>query len=169
MAWTSGAGQSGIYVNTIGTLLAQTATTGNTTGLLNASHKIALHNSASLTAGVTPLNWDIAAPCTWVNTGEVSGTGWAAGGVTFTTAGIGTPTLTVSPTGSLMYDGGDVSVASTTLTSARGCILYMDPVTAVLTDGMIVAVCFGADFSTSNGTFGIQWAATGIWAADLTP
>jgi hypothetical protein len=169
MAWTSGAGQSGIYVNTIIELLKQTATTGNTTGLLNASHKIALHNSASLTAGTSPLNWDVAAPVTWVNTGEVSGTGWAAGGPTFTTAGMGTPTLTVSPTGSLMYDSADVSVASTTLTNARGCILYMDPVTAVLTDAMIVAVCFGADFSTSNGTFGVQWAATGIFAIDLTP
>lgn len=168
MAWTSGAGQSGIYVNTIIELLKQTTTTGNTTGLLNASHKIALHSSA-LTPGTTPLNWDLAAPVTWVNTSEVSGTGWAAGGVTFTTAGMGTPTLTVSPSGSLMYDAADVSVASTTLTNARGCILYMDPVTATLTDAMIVAVCFGADFSTSNGTFGIQWAATGIFAIDLTP
>jgi hypothetical protein len=168
MAWTSGAGQSGIYVNTIIELLKQTTTAGNTTGLLNASHKIALHSSA-LTPGTSPLNWDVAAPVTWVNTSEVSGTGWAAGGPTFTTAGMSTPTLTVSPTGTLMYDAGDVSVAGTTLSLARGCILYMDPVTATLTDAMIVAVCFGADFSTSNGTFGIQWPATGIMTVDLTP
>lgn len=168
MAWTSGAGQSGIYVVTIIELLKQTATTGNTTGLLNASHKIALHSSA-LTPGTTPLNWDLASPVTWVNTSEVTGTNWAAGGPTFTTAGMGTPTLTVSPTGSLMYDSADVSVASTTLTNARGCILYMDPITAVQTDAMIVAVCFGADFSTVNGTFGVQWASTGIFAVDLTP
>jgi hypothetical protein len=168
MAWTSGAGQSGIYVNTIGTLLSQTATTGSTTGLLNPLSKIALHSSA-LTPGTSPLNWDVAAPVTWVNTSEVAGTNWAAGGLTFTASGIGTPTLTVSPTGSLMYDGGDVSVASTTLAAARGCILYLDAVTATLTDGMIVAVCFGADFTTSNGTFGIQWASTGIFAIDLTP
>lgn len=169
MAWTSGVGQSGVYVNTIIELLKQTTTAGNTTGLLNASHKIALHNSASLNAGVSPLNWDVAAPVTWVNTGEVSGTGWAAGGLTFTAAGMGTPTLTVSPSGSLMYDAADVSVASTTLTGVRGCILYMDPITATLTDAMIVAVCFGADFATSNGTLGISWAASGIWAVDFTP
>jgi hypothetical protein len=168
MAWTSGAGQSGIYINTIIELLKQTATTGNTTGLLNASHKIALHSSA-LTPGVSPLNWDVAAPVTWVNTNEVTGTGWAAGGPTFTTAGMGTPTLSVSPTGTLMYDSLDVSVASTTLTGVRGCILYMDPVTAILTDAMIVAVCFGADFATVNGTLGVQWAGTGIFTIDMTP
>jgi hypothetical protein len=168
MAWGSGAGQSGIYVNTIIELLKQTATSGNTTGLLNANHKIALHSSA-LTPGTSPLNWDVAAPVTWVNTSEVSGTGWAAGGLTFTAAGMGTPTLTVSPTGSLMYDSADVSVASTTLTGVRGCILYMDPVSAVLTDAMIVAVCFGADYATVNGTLGVSWSALGIAAIDLTP
>lgn len=168
MAWTSGAGQSGIYVQTLIELFKQTSTTG-ALALTTATHKIALHSSA-LTPGVAPLNWDATSP-NWANTNEVSGTGWAAGGITFTTAGMGTPTLTISPSGSLMYDSADVSVASTTLTNARGCILFADPVTApaALVDAMIVAVCFGADYSTSNGTFGVQWAATGIAAIDLTP
>lgn len=169
MAWTSGAGQSGIYVTTIANLLLQTATTGNTTGLATATHKIALH-SAALTPGTAPLNWD-AATVTWAATSEVTGTGWVTGGLTLTAAGGGTPTVALGATGSVRYDMADISVASTTLTAARGCIIYADPITApaALVDAMIVAVCFGADYSTSNGTFGITWSASGVFEVDLTP
>jgi hypothetical protein len=169
MAWTSGTNQSGLYVTTFIGYVLQTSTTG-AMSLATATHKIALHNSASLTVGTAPLDFS-ASTVTWANTGEVTGTNWAATGLTLTAAGAGTPTATISPTGTLMYDMNDVSVASTTLSAVRGCIIYADPVTAptALVDAMIVAVNFGADFSTSNGTFGIQWAATGVATVDLTP
>lgn len=165
---------SGIYVHTMQEALRATAITG--TGGLDfrlATWKIALHSN-SLTQGTSPLDYS-AVDTTWVNTNEVSGTNWAAGGVLLSAAATGgtstSPTLAEGTTGSLRYDMGDVSVASTTLTSARGCIIYADNITAPadLVDAMVVAVTFGSDFSTVAGTFGIQWASTGVFEIDLTP
>lgn len=105
--------------------------------------------------------------------GEVFGTGWATGGVLVSAAAAGAtslaPTVTVSPAGSLMWDATDVSVASTTLTNARCLLWYADPITAPNADPAIILVNFGSSFSTVNGTFGIQWSATGISANDITP
>ena len=165
---------SGIYVHTIQEALRATAITG--TGGLDfrlATWRIALHSN-SLTQGSGILDYS-AADTTWANTNEVSGTGWAAGGVLLSAAAAGAtstaPTLAEGTAGSLRYDMGDVSVANTTLTTARGCIIYADNITAPadLADAMVVAVTFGADFSTVNGTFGIQWAAGGVFEIDLTP
>ena len=106
----------------------------------------------------------------WSSTNEVSGTGWASGGIALSAAAAGgtstVPTNTASPTGSYMYDMGDISVASTTLTNARAARIYAD---ALAADNLIVLIDFDADYSTVNGTFGIQWASTGVYAFDLTP
>jgi hypothetical protein len=172
MTWgAAGAGKSGIYLVTIQEALRATASTPTTElDLRKATAKIALHNDTGMTAGVAPLNWSAASP-NWVNTGEMSGTGWAATGPTLTTATGGGATFTEGTTGSLRYDMADVSMAGTTLSTVHGCIIYLDAITApaTLVDAMIVAVCFGTDFATVNGTFGIQWAATGVFEIDLTP
>jgi hypothetical protein len=171
MAFTA----SGIYVHTIQEALRATAITG--TGGLDlrlATFKIALHSN-SLTQGTAPINYS-ATDTTWANTNEVSGTGWAAGGVVLNVAAPGAtsvvPTLAEGTAGSLRYDHtNDIAVSGTTLTNARGCIIYADNITAPtdLDDAMIVAVTFGADYSTVAGIFGIQWSATGIFEIDLTP
>jgi hypothetical protein len=166
MAFTN----SGLYVHTLQEMFRATAITG--TGGLDwrlGTWKIALHSN-TLTQGTAPINYS-AATVVWANTNEVSGTGWAAGGVTVTASTGGSATVAEGTTGSLRYDMNDVSVASTTLTNARGCIIYADPITAPadLVDAMVVAVTFGADYSTVNGTFGIQWAATGVAELDITP
>lgn len=165
MAFTS----SGIYVHTIQEALRGTTLTGGQLDLRLGTYKIALHDD-TLTQGTAPINYS-AATVVWATTGQVFGTGWATGGVTITAATGGAATLAEGTTGSLRYDANDVSVASTTLTNAKGCIIYADPITAPadMVDAMIVAVTFGALYSTNNGTFGIQWAATGIWELDLTP
>lgn len=127
-----------------------------------ATHKIAL-----LSNSATP---NFSTDASWNSTNEVSGTGWASGGVALSAAASGggstSPTLTESPTGSMMYDMGDVSVATTTLTNARAARIYAD---ALAGDNLIVLINFGADYSTVAGTFAIQWAATGVFAIDLTP
>ena len=165
---------SGLYVHTYQEALRATAITG--TGGLDfrlTTWKIALHSN-SLTQGTAPINYS-AATVVWANTNEVSGTGWAAGGVLLSVAAAGAtsaaPTLSEGTAGSLRYDMNDIAVSSTTLTAARGCIIYADNITAPadLVDAMTVAITFGADFSTSNGTFGIQFAATGVWELDITP
>lgn len=130
-----------------------------------ATHKIALLSNAA-----TP---NFSTDAGWTSTNEVFGTGWATGGVLLSAAAAGAtstaPTLTESPTGTMMYDMNDVAVSSTTLASARAAIIYADALTTPTAKPRIVLVNFGADFSTSNGTFGIQWAATGVFALDITP
>lgn len=127
------------------------------------------HKLALLSNSATP-NFDTDA--SWNSTNEVSGTGWASGGVALSAISAGgtsaSPTLTTS-SGSMIYDMNDVSVASTTLTNARACRLYADALTTPTADALIVLVNFGADYSTTAGTFGIQWAAGGVFAIDLTP
>jgi hypothetical protein len=180
MAWTSGAGQSGVYLNSLMAMMTAVAFTPSVTTcspLTAANWKIALHSSA-LTPGTAPINWS-ATSVKWANTSETSGTGWAAGGVLLSTAAAGgtstAPTLAEGTAGSLRYDMGDISVASTTLaTGPRGCIIYCDTSTGPTgppdySDLMLVAVCFGGDYPTNNGTFGITWSATGIFEIDTTP
>lgn len=126
------------------------------------THKIALYNNTKTPNFSTDVGYSA--------TNEVSGTGWAAGGVLLSAAAAGAtstaPTVTESPTGTLMYDMNDVSVASTTLTNVRGMLIYAD---ALAGDNGIVLVNFGADFSTVAGTFGVQFASGGVLNIDLTP
>jgi hypothetical protein len=125
----------------------------------------------SLISNVATPNFDT--DTVWSATNEVSGTGWAAGGVLLSAAAAGgtstVPTLTVSPAGTMMYDMNDVAVSGTTVTSARAVRLYADALTTPTADALIVLINFGADFSTNNGTFGIQFPGTGVIALDLTP
>ena len=126
------------------------------------SHKLSLIADAH-----TP-NFDT--DVTWNATNEVFGTGWVTGGVALSAAAAGAtstaPTLTISPAGTAMYDMNDVAVSSTTLTNAKAARLYAE---ALAGDNLIVLINFGANFSTSNGTMGIQWAAGGCFTLDLTP
>lgn len=112
---------------------------------------------------------------TWANlsANEVSGTGWATGGVLLSAAATGgtsvAPTLTISPAGTMMWDMNDVSVASTTLTNAMAAVFYADALTTPTADALILLVDFVTAASTSAGTFGIQWSALGVATIDLTP
>jgi hypothetical protein len=129
------------------------------------THKIALLSNAA-----TP---NFSTDASWSSTNEVSGTGWPTGGVALSAAAAGAtstaPTTTESPTGSLMYDMNDIAVSATTLTNARAARIYADALTTPTADALIVLINFAVDFSTNNGTFGIQWASTGVFALDLTP
>lgn len=101
--------------------------------------------------------------------GEVFGTGWVTGGVALSAAATGASSTapTLASTGGLMtYDMNDVAVASTTLTSAQGALIYAD---ALSGDPGIVFVNFGGPYSTNNGVFGINWNAAGVFTVDWTP
>ena len=45
-------------------------------------------------------------------------------------------------------------------------MIYADTITD---DPLIAYIDFGADYSSSNGTFTIAWNASGIFTIDLTP
>lgn len=119
------------------------------------------HKGALFSNSITPnFDSDTAYAVSPYNANEVTGTNWASGGVPLT----GT-TVSIS-SGTLILDATDVSVASTTITNARCYLLYAD---ASAGNEALVLVNFGADYSTSNGTFAITWAATGYANLDLTP
>lgn len=165
--------KSGLYVHTFQEFMKGTALTGGTLRLTDTGQKISLLNS-SPTDGSGLANFSSATP-NWASTNEVSGTGWASGGVALSAAASGAtstaPTLAEGTTGSLRWDMGDIAVSGTTLTGAFACLLYADPVTAPsdLVDALEILVNFGAAFSTVAGIFGIQWSGTGLTEIDLTP
>jgi hypothetical protein len=99
------------------------------------------------------------------NTGEVTGTNWPAGGVALSLTGAG---LTHQSGGFLQFTAGNVSVASTTIsTGIYGCLIYAQ---ALSPEAALCAVWFGGSgYTTSSGTFGITWPASGIWTVELQP
>lgn len=93
---------------------------------------------------------------------EVTGTNWSAGGVALT----GTE-VTLS-SGVLTFDATDVSVASTTIANAMASVLRFN-VGSNATDQLVMLHDFVNAVSSSNGTFAINWAATGLLTLDYTP
>lgn len=134
----------GLFRNTIGTV-----------NLEAEDNKLAM-----FTNSITP-NFDTntvygSAP---YNANEVSGTGYTAGGQLVTTT-----ELTVSA-GTMIYSADDVEWAASTITNARGGLLYAD----AASNEAILLVDFGADYSTTSGLFSIQWNSGRIFTLDLTP
>lgn len=123
------------------------------------------HKVAMFTNTITPnFSTDTAYGVAPYASNEVSGTGYTAGGNLLTTT-----TLTESPAGTLMFDAADTSWASSTITNARCALIHADAMTTPIAKPALVLVNFGADYSTSNGTFTISWNALGIFTWDLTP
>lgn len=91
---------------------------------------------------------------------EVSGTGYTAGGVLLTTT-----TLTGS-SGVMTFDSADPSWSSSTITNARGVLIYNNVLSP---KSAIVLVNLGADYSTSNGTLLVTVSASGWFNVDLVP
>lgn len=150
---------SGLYVQNMGIDVFDA--TQLAINLALASHKL-----AGLSDTATP-NFDT--DVTWTNANEVTGTGWVTGGIALSAAAAGatstSPTLTISPAGTAMYDMNDVSVANTTITNMMAVREYAD----ALLDELILLIDFVTAVSTNAGTLGIQWAAAGVFTLDLTP
>ncbi len=162
---------SGLFAQTILAGLSAVAMTGTPATVnmtLSANIIIALMNNTE-----TP-DFDDTTP-SWASTNEVVGTGWTTPGKLLNVAAAGPGdcapafSLVAGPPVLLKYDMTDVSVASTTLTNARGCILYFPDITAPAgyVDAQFLAVTFGSDYSTNNGTFGIQWNASGVFTIQV--
>jgi hypothetical protein len=174
MAYT----KSGLYLHSVAALFLGTSVTGGPINLTTASaQKVSLLASSSgspPTDGSSPVNFSTT-DSHWVNTNELTGTGWSTGGVLLSTAFSGasvTPTFAEGTTGSLRYSWTNpITVASTTISNIGGMIAYYDAATAPadLADAMIVEVCFGASYNTSSGTLTITPSGTGIFEIDLTP
>tara|TARA_B100000427_G_C15302649_1_gene504692 strand:- start:192 stop:632 length:441 start_codon:yes stop_codon:yes gene_type:complete len=97
-------------------------------------------------------------------TNELPATGnYTAGGETLTGVAMSSSS---DGTGTIKWDAADVSWANSTLSNVRAGVIYDDTVT---NDRLIAYIDFGGDFSTTSGTFQIQWNASGIFTLDLVP
>lgn len=115
---------------------------------------------ALFTNSITPnFDTDTAYGSAPYNANEVSGTGYTAGGEL-----LATTEITVS-SGTLIFDAANVSWATSTITNARGGLIYADAVA----NQAVALIDFTQDYSTVAGLFEIQWDATGIFRIDLTP
>lgn len=95
-------------------------------------------------------------------TNEITGTGYTAGGAT-----LASPTSSYdTASDQARFDAADTSWATSTLT-ARVAVVYKSTGTST-TSPLIFFVNFGADVSTTAGTFAITWDATGLWIVDVT-
>jgi len=91
-----------------------------------------------------------------VKASEVSGTGYVSGG-----QALASKVVTQDNTADkASFDAADVTWSASTIT-ARYAVLYKDTGTAT-TSPLICCFDFGADKSSSNGDFTIQWNAGGI-------
>jgi hypothetical protein len=115
------------------------------------THKVALFNDSVTGADLlTDTAYGVGA---WASN-ESSGTGYTAGGALLT----GT-TFVHSGSGVMTFDATDSSWATSTIT-ARGGLIYAD---ALAGNNIIVAVNFAANFTSTAGTFLVQWAGGGIF------
>lgn len=91
-------------------------------------------------------------------TNEVTGTGYTAGGATLASCTYSYN----SGTNVLTLDAADTSWASSTIT-ARYAVIYDSTPSTDATRPLIGYVNFGADVSTTAGTFSIVWDSAGIF------
>lgn len=90
-------------------------------------------------------------------TNEVSGTGWAAGGVA-----LANKTATYDgASNEVRLDADDVSQSGVTIANARYAVLYKARGGASSADELLGYVDFGGDQSVSGATFAITWDASG--------
>lgn len=136
---------SGLFKQNLNDALDASASNTNWVG----SPKVALYNSTGVAA------WNYNNATGYSATNEISGTGYTATGAT-----LSTPTLATA-SGTMTYDAADRAWAAATIT-ARGCLIYDDAVTSPTADAAIVGVDFGSDYTSTAGTFTIQWHANGI-------
>lgn len=94
----------------------------------------------------------------WTAAAELDdGANWPTGGPALAGRSL---TIESPGAGQVKLDATDVSQTNTTLTDARGVLLYMGSLAAPVVDQGLLAVDFGSLFSTVNGTFAITWAVT---------
>jgi len=119
------------------------------------THKIALFSNS-----ITPnFDSDTAYGSGSYASNEVYGTGWSQGGVALTSTSVD------AITGGFKWTVGNVSQTGTTLSAARCGLIYAD----AASDQAICLVDFEGDYTTSDGTFAINWSGSGVFYFDLTP
>lgn len=149
MAWT----ESGLYAPTLNTVLTQVNAINWTTA---ANLKFYLTNNSDTPNYHTTLGASI-----YSATNEVSGTGWASGGIAASAlaSGGGTiaPAMTVTgPSPSAAnWTASNIAVSGTTLSAIYGGYFYA----STFTNYLIIGIYFGGTaYATVAGTFAVTWS-----------
>lgn len=90
-------------------------------------------------------------------TNEMTGTGYTAGG-----AALASKAVTTDDTDNEgVFDAADLTWSNSTITDARGAIVYKEGVSAAVS-WFICYLDLGADYSSVAGDFSLVWNAEGI-------
>jgi hypothetical protein len=117
--------------------------------------KVSLHSSSYTPSQSTHDYWNDA-------TGEVTGTGYTAGGYTLTTK-------TESFSSNVkQFDAGDVTWATSTISAAYAVIYDQVSVTTSSLNPLIAYVDFGGTVTSSGGNFTITWDSTGVFTVTVS-
>ena len=94
--------------------------------------------------------------------------GYVAGGATLTSTAV---TQTSDGSAVITFDAADVSWTASTLTDVRAAVVYSKTVNdaSASNDSLIAYIDLDVNFSTTSGTFQIQWNPSGIFTLDLKP
>lgn len=93
---------------------------------------------------------------------EVTGTGWAAGGVTLTTVAPALVTAADPDPDFVVLDANDVVEDPVTLTGATHGVIYVAGATPGTDDFVLGLVNFDGARSPSGGEFRVTWSADGV-------
>jgi hypothetical protein len=122
--------------------------------------KAALYNNTTTPSNTVSAANSAYAVDQWVVANEVdNSTEWDAGGEPITADDVTTSSAVIT------YDGADTPSggSSATLADVYGCLVYDDTLTTPVADQGICYNYFGGVNSVTNGTFTIQWNASGIF------
>ncbi len=94
--------------------------------------------------------------------------GYTGGGKTLTSVAL---TQTSDGSATITFDAADVSWTASTLSNVAAAVVYSSTVNdaSATNDSLIAYIDFGGNFSTTSGTFQIQWNPSGIFTLDLNP
>jgi hypothetical protein len=154
MAWT----ESGLYANA---LAASLGVSGGTLNWLSTTNKFFLTNTSDAPNYAASLASSI-----YAVTNEVTGTGWAAGGIAVSALAAGSasiaPSFTITGPGPSVteWQASNISVASTTLSGILGGYFYSTTATA---NYKLIGIYFGGTaYATVAGTFAVTWSSSNI-------
>lgn len=119
------------------------------------SHKIALYNNTETPAFQTET--------AYATTNEVTGGSYTAGGYDLT--GLAPSFAVAGATAVLTYDMNDWVTPAISVT-AFGAKLYAD---ALAGNNLLAGINFAGSFTSTAGTFTIQWAAGGVFTITFAP
>jgi hypothetical protein len=171
--------KSGWFTDTLLAVLTSVSQTGTPSGVISLTGSTTDNNtylslvSSSATDYSSPVATGSSSPA-WANTDEITGTGWATGGVELGTAASGSSvTTTLTQTGSgpyaLTYSWTNpLSVTGTTLTGVYGFITYFKNISAPVSKPELLTIYVGTGYNTVAGTFGITPSGTGLSVLTLT-